>query len=78
MAVDTAVDAGALREVVRKKYREVTINPHGEYHFHTGRSRRGLATTPQWSAHCRMPPSNHSPVSPTHWPSAHCARGSVS
>jgi len=37
MAVDTAVDAGALREEVRKKYREVAIDPHGDYHFHTGR-----------------------------------------
>jgi SAM-dependent methyltransferase len=37
MAVDTAVDAGALREEVRKKYREVAANPYGTYHFHTGR-----------------------------------------
>jgi arsenite methyltransferase len=37
MAVDTAVDAKALREEVRKKYREVAANPYGTYHFHTGR-----------------------------------------
>jgi SAM-dependent methyltransferase len=37
MAVDTVVDAGALREEVRKKYREVAANPYGTYHFHTGR-----------------------------------------
>jgi SAM-dependent methyltransferase len=37
MAVDMAVDAGALREEVRKKYREVAANPYGTYHFHTGR-----------------------------------------
>ena len=33
-----AVDADALREEVRSKYREVAINPHGTYHFHTGRA----------------------------------------
>jgi SAM-dependent methyltransferase len=37
MAVDTAVDAEALRDEVRKKYREVADNPNGTYHFHTGR-----------------------------------------
>jgi arsenite methyltransferase len=37
MAPDTlAVDAAALREEVKKKYRDVACNPHGEYHFHTG------------------------------------------
>ena len=34
---DVAVDAEALREEVRKKYREVAVDPHGEFHFHTGR-----------------------------------------
>ena len=37
MAVDTAVDAEALRDEVRKKYREVAADPDGTYHFHTGR-----------------------------------------
>lgn len=37
MTAEIAVDADALREEVRTKYREVAINPHGEYHFHTGR-----------------------------------------
>ena len=37
MTADIAIDADALREEVRSKYREVAINPHGEYHFHTGR-----------------------------------------
>lgn len=37
MTAEVAVDADALREEVRSKYREVAINPHGEYHFHTGR-----------------------------------------
>ena len=37
MSSDAAVDADALREEVRSKYREVAINPHGEFHFHTGR-----------------------------------------
>ena len=32
-----AVDPGALREEVKSKYRDVACNPHGEYHFHTGR-----------------------------------------
>jgi arsenite methyltransferase len=38
MSSDGAVDAAALREEVRKKYREVAANPHGTFHFHTGRS----------------------------------------
>jgi arsenite methyltransferase len=38
MSSDVAVDAAALREEVRKKYREVAANPHGTFHFHTGRS----------------------------------------
>ena len=31
------VDPAQLREQVKKKYREVAIDPHGDYHFHTGR-----------------------------------------
>lgn len=31
------VDAAALREEVKGKYREVAVDPHGEFHFHTGR-----------------------------------------
>ena len=34
---DTPVDAGKLRDEVSKKYRAVAIDPHGDYHFHTGR-----------------------------------------
>jgi len=34
---DVAVDADALRDEVRKKYREVAVDPAGEFHFHTGR-----------------------------------------
>lgn len=39
MSIDEVlpVDDVALREEVRKKYREVAIEPHGDYHFHTGR-----------------------------------------
>jgi SAM-dependent methyltransferase len=37
MSVDLAVDADALREEVKSKYREVATNPHGTFHFHTGR-----------------------------------------
>jgi arsenite methyltransferase len=32
-----AVDPVVLREEVKTKYRDVAINPSGEYHFHTGR-----------------------------------------
>lgn len=35
---DTPVDAGKLRDEVSKKYREVAMDPHGTYHFHTGRA----------------------------------------
>lgn len=35
--MSAAVDALALREEVKKKYREVAVKPDGEYHFHTGR-----------------------------------------
>jgi hypothetical protein len=29
------VDAVALREEVKSKYRSVAVDPHGSYHFHT-------------------------------------------
>lgn len=32
------VDPEALREQVRDKYREVAVDPHRSFHFHTGRS----------------------------------------
>jgi SAM-dependent methyltransferase len=31
------VDAVALREAVKARYRDVAVTPDGEYHFHTGR-----------------------------------------
>lgn len=31
------VDAVALRDEVRAKYRDVAVNPRGSFHFHTGR-----------------------------------------
>ncbi|MDP6690058.1 MAG: methyltransferase domain-containing protein [Alphaproteobacteria bacterium] len=37
MSTDTLVDAAALREDVKEKYRDVALDPHGEFHFHTGR-----------------------------------------
>jgi arsenite methyltransferase len=37
MADDLLVDVDTLREQVREKYREVAVEPHAEYHFHTGR-----------------------------------------
>ena len=33
-----AVDPVVLRDEVKSKYRDVAINPAGEYHFHTGRA----------------------------------------
>ncbi len=33
----TPVDAVELREEVKAKYREVATDPHGDFHFHTGR-----------------------------------------
>ena len=37
MADDLLVDPEALREQVRDKYREVAVDPHRNFHFHTGR-----------------------------------------
>ena len=34
---EVVVDAGALREQVKEKYREVADDPHRSFHFHTGR-----------------------------------------
>jgi ubiquinone/menaquinone biosynthesis C-methylase UbiE len=38
MSEGLPIDAIALREEVKSKYRAVAVNPHGSYHFHTGRS----------------------------------------
>ena len=41
---DLLVEADALHEQVKDKYLEVATDPHGDYHFHTGRplaKRRG-------------------------------------
>jgi len=37
MPEDLLVDADALRAQVRDKYREVALEPHRSFHFHTGR-----------------------------------------
>jgi len=37
MAEDMLVDADALRDQVKEKYREVATDPHRSFHFHTGR-----------------------------------------
>jgi SAM-dependent methyltransferase len=37
MTEDLLVDPEALREQVRDKYREVAVDPHRAFHFHTGR-----------------------------------------
>lgn len=35
--MSSSVDPAALREEVKKKYRDVALDPSGEHHFHTGR-----------------------------------------
>ena len=37
MPEDLLVDPETLREQVREKYREVAVDPHRTFHFHTGR-----------------------------------------
>lgn len=37
MSDTTPVDPVALREEVKKKYRDVAVKPNDKYHFHTGR-----------------------------------------
>ena len=37
MAKEIPVDPVALREEVKAKYQEVAVDPHGKFHFHTGR-----------------------------------------
>jgi len=37
MTDDLLVDPAALRDQVRDKYRDVALDPHRTYHFHTGR-----------------------------------------
>ena len=37
MSEGLPVDAVALRDEVKAKYRDVAVNPHGNFHFHTGR-----------------------------------------
>jgi SAM-dependent methyltransferase len=37
MSEGLPVDAVALRNEVKAKYRDVAVNPHGIFHFHTGR-----------------------------------------
>jgi arsenite methyltransferase len=37
MSESLPVDAVALRDEVKAKYRDVAVNPHSTFHFHTGR-----------------------------------------
>lgn len=37
MTHNISVDPEALRADVRDKYKDVATNPHGTFHFHTGR-----------------------------------------
>lgn len=39
--MSSSVNPGALRDEVKKKYREVALDPGGEHHFHTGRPLAG-------------------------------------
>ena len=39
MPDDLLVDPEALRSQVRDKYREVAVDPHAAFHFHTGPER---------------------------------------
>ncbi|HEX2321887.1 MAG TPA: methyltransferase domain-containing protein [Streptosporangiaceae bacterium] len=41
MPEELPVDPQALREQVRDKYREVAVDPGGNFHFHTGRDLAG-------------------------------------
>lgn len=55
MSADTPVDAKALREEVKSKYRDVAIHPHGAHHFHTGHYlARHLDTMTALLHRCRM------------------------
>ena len=38
MSDELMVDAEMLRSEVKQKYKEVAVDPDGDYHFHTGRS----------------------------------------
>ena len=38
MSDNIPVNSDALREEVKKKYRDVAVKPDDTYHFHTGRS----------------------------------------
>ena len=77
MNSETPVDPAALREEVKSKYREVALNPHGEFHFHTGRPLpRGLATIRPRLMLCRMQPLNHSRALRTRFRFDHCNRAS--
>jgi hypothetical protein len=61
---DLPVDASALREEVKAKYRAVALDPHGSYHFHTGRSlARRLGYDEMFSTGCRTAPSRLLPAS---------------
>ncbi len=37
MSYEVMVDSMALREQVREKYKEIAVDPHADFHFHTGR-----------------------------------------
>ena len=66
MTVELAVDAEALREEVRRKYREVVTNLHGSFHFHTGwplAARLGYDQAIV-QMRCQMRPWSHSLASP--------------
>ena len=61
MSRETPLDPAALREEVKSKYREVALNPHGEF-TPGGHSPRDSAMTRLQLVPCRMLPLNHLPV----------------
>ena len=62
MSKELAVDPVFLREEVKSKYRDVAINPSGEYHFHTGRPlARRLVMIRRWLTRCQTRQSSRSP-----------------
>src|SRR5215475_10084259 len=83
MAVESAppipVDADALREDVKSKYREVAIDPHGKYHFHTGRYlAKHLGTMTNLLRRCRTRPWSPLPAWQIRSPSKLWRRESMS
>jgi hypothetical protein len=62
MSKELPVDPLVLRKEMKNKYREVALNPSGEYHFHTGGFLRGGSVMiRRYSSGCLTRQSRHSP-----------------